>query len=386
MKVLVILCALAAFSEGLIRVGLDKKKSQKALMKEYGLLDNVIATSNYNRFTKYKGLSVQPTNEPLLNYMDAEYFGNISIGTPPQEFTVIFDTGSSNLWVPSSLCSSPACTNHSLFDGNQSSTFLSTNQNLAIQYGTGSMTGILGYDVVTITGIEVTNQEFGLSVTEPGDTFTYAPFDGILGLAYPVISSSGATPVFDNMMDQGLVSEDLFSVYLSPDGKSGSEVLFGGIDTSHYTGNINWISLSSDTYWQITVSSITINGNIAACADSCQAIVDTGTSFLTGPTDALQNFLNVLGATKDAHGYESIMCNTTGQMPTIVFNIDGNEYPLPPSAYVFEQDPTSSTCYLGIEAMDISSSELWILGDVFIREYYSIFNRGQNMIGLAKSV
>ncbi|MBN3292477.1 PEPA protein, partial [Polypterus senegalus] len=386
MKVLVILCALAAFSEGLIRVGLDKKKSQKTLMKEYGVLNDVIATNNYNRFTKYKGLSAEPINEPLRNYMDVEYFGNISIGTPPQEFTVIFDTGSSNLWVPSSLCSSPACTNHSLFDANKSSTFQSSNQNLAIQYGTGSMTGILGYDVVTITGIEVTNQEFGLSVTEPGDTFTYAPFDGILGLAYPVISSSGATPVFDNMMDQGLVSEDLFSFYLSPDGKSGSEVLFGGIDTSHYTGNINWIRLSSQTYWQITVSSITINGKPVACAKSCQAIVDTGTSFLTGPIDALQNILKLLGATKDPHGYEMITCNRAGRLPTIVFHINGNKYPLPPSAYVFEQGPTSSTCYLGIQAMDIPSSKLWILGDVFLRKYYSIFNRGRNMIGLAKSV
>lgn len=66
-----------------------------------------------------------------------------------------------------------------------------------------------------VGGIADTNQIFGLSETEPGSFLYYAPFDGILGLAYPSIASSGATPVFDNMWNQGLVSQDLFSVYLS---------------------------------------------------------------------------------------------------------------------------------------------------------------------------
>lgn len=66
-----------------------------------------------------------------------------------------------------------------------------------------------------VAAIDVLNQIFGLAETEPGDFFYYSPFDGILGLAFPSISSSGATPVFDNMMSEGLVAKDLFSVYLS---------------------------------------------------------------------------------------------------------------------------------------------------------------------------
>ena len=65
-----------------------------------------------------------------------------------------------------------------------------------------------------VGGIAVKNQIFGLSETEA----TYMQFmrtDGILGLAYPSISVAGATPLFDNMMKQGLVNEDLFSVYLN---------------------------------------------------------------------------------------------------------------------------------------------------------------------------
>lgn len=132
--------------------------------------------------------------------------------------------------------------NHNRFNPAESSTFLSTNDTLFIAYGTGSMTGILGYDIVNVwpalqpphpmgshgimpnphlspfsqvAGINVRNQIFGLAETEPGDFFYYTPFDGILGLAFPSIASSGATPVFDNMMVENLVDRHLFSVYLS---------------------------------------------------------------------------------------------------------------------------------------------------------------------------
>ncbi|KFP62570.1 Pepsin A, partial [Cariama cristata] len=181
------------------------------------------------------------------------YFGTIYIGTPGQQFTVLFDTGSSNLWVPSVYCSSPACSNHNRFNPSDSSTFVSTNDSVEITYGTGSMTGILGYDTVSVAGLDVTNQIFGLSETEPGDFFYYTPFDGILGLAFPSISSSGATPVFDNMMSEGLVAKDLFSVYLSKNEQSGSFVLFGAIDPLYSANGITWIPLSAETYWQITM-------------------------------------------------------------------------------------------------------------------------------------
>ncbi|XP_074852111.1 pepsin A-like [Carettochelys insculpta] len=313
----------------------------------------------------------------MTNYMDVEYYGTISIGTPAQDFTVIFDTGSSNLWVPSVYCSSAACSNHNKFNPDDSSTYRSANENLSIQYGTGSMTGILGYDTVQVGGIVDTNQIFGLSESEPGSTFTYAPFDGILGLAFPSISSSSATPVFDNMMNEGLVSQDLFSVYLSSDDQSGSFVMFGGIDSSYYSGDLNWIPLSAETYWEITMDSVTMNGESVACSGGCQAIIDTGTSLLAGPSTGISNILSYIGASDG-----SISCSDISSLPDIIFTINGIEFPVPASAYILDE---SGSCTAGLEGIDVSTSsgELWILGDVFIRQYYVVFDRANNEVALA---
>ncbi|KAM6321785.1 pepsin A-like [Podargus strigoides] len=376
MKLLLLLGLVALAQCAVHRVPLRKGKSLRQILKERGLLESYLQQHPYNPAAKY--FPSFASTEYLQNYLDNEYYGSISIGTPGQQFTVLFDTGSSNLWVPSVYCSSPACSNHDRFNPSESSTFTGTNDSLEITYGTGSMTGVLGYDTVTVAGLQVVNQIFGLAETEPGDFFYYCPFDGILGLAYPSISSSGATPVFDNMMSQNLVSQDLFSVYLSGDEQSGSFVLFGGIDSSYTTNGITWIPLSAETYWEITMDSVSVSGQAVACTSGCQAIVDTGTSLLAVPNSALSNILSYLGANSNGE----ISCQAINSLPDVVFYLNGNAFPVPPSAYVIQ---SNGYCTLGFEAIDVptEAGELWILGDVFIREYYVIFDRGNNRVGLS---
>uniref|UniRef100_A0A8B9DSE5 pepsin A n=1 Tax=Anser cygnoides TaxID=8845 RepID=A0A8B9DSE5_ANSCY len=369
MKLLLLLGLVALAQCHLSKIPLRRLKSLRQRLEEHGLLEHFLKQHPYNRASKYFPVFAGTTSsEPLQNYMNNEYYGTISIGTPAQEFTVIFDTGSSNLWVPSVYCSSPACKNHKRFNPSDVSIF----------YGTGSMTGILGYDTVTVSNIQVTNQIFGLAETEPGTTFYYSPFDGILGLAFPSIASSGATPVFDNMMNQDLVARDLFSVYLSKDDQSGSFVLFGGIDSAYTTKGITWIPLSAETYWQITMERVFVGEKAVACYFSCQAIVDTGTSLLAVPTTALKRIYNALGADSDGE----ISCNDVSRLPDVAFKINGKKFTVPATAYVIESD---GFCSLGFEGMDTptESGELWILGDVFIREYYVIFDRANNKVGLS---
>ncbi|NXO78512.1 PEPA protein, partial [Sitta europaea] len=374
---LLLLLALVGLAQGLqTRVPLRKMKSLRQRLQEQGLLESYLEQHPYNLAAKYfPGIAV----EPLENYMDDEYFGTISIGTPPQEFTVVFDTGSSNLWVPSVYCSSPACRNHNRFNPAESSTFLSTNDTLFIAYGTGSMTGVLGYDTVNVAGINVRNQIFGLAETEPGDFFYYTPFDGILGLAFPSIASSGATPVFDNMMMENLVDRQLFSVYLSRDSQGGSFVLFGAIDPYYTTRGISWIPLSAETYWQISMESVSISGTPVSCSLGCQAIVDTGTTLLAVPIRAFRTLMKRLGASSSGE----ISCEAIRTLPDLIFHINGREFPVPPRAYVLR---SNGYCTLGLQGMDVPTEEgeLWILGDVFIREYYVIFDRANNKVGLSR--
>ncbi|XP_005989294.1 pepsin A-like [Latimeria chalumnae] len=382
MKWLLVLMSMVALSECIAKVPLIKEKPLRAILAEKGLLQE--ALKYYNPAAKYLPYTDNlAANEPLVNYMDLEYFGVISIGTPPQSFKVIFDTGSSNLWVSSVYCSSAPCKNHPVFNPQKSSTFQNAHQSVSIQYGTGSMNGILGYDTVQVASIVDRHQIFGLSESEPGTFFTYAKFEGILGLAYPSISSSGATPVFDNMMKNGLVSEDVFSFYLSPHEQSGSVVTFGGIDPSYYTGGISWIPVSQQTYWQITMDSVTINGQVVACNGGCQAIVDTGTSLLAGPYNDISNIQRSIGATSDNYGTYNVNCNNLNNMPDVVFTINGVQFTLPPSAYILQ---SQYFCSSGFSGMAANGGPAWILGDVFIRQYYAIFDRGNNRVGLAKAV
>nr|XP_060627529.1 embryonic pepsinogen-like [Anolis sagrei ordinatus] len=382
MKYLAILFAIVALSESITRIPLQRGKKGRDTLKEKNLLESFLEEHPYDIGTKYQPISnaAQVAGEPLLNFLDTEYYGTVYIGTPPQEFTVVFDTGSSNLWVPSTYCSDAPCQNHPRFDPSQSSTFQNTQQTMSIEYGTGSMDGILGYDTVTVSDITVTNQEFALSSSEPGAFFTYVKFDGILGLGYPAIAVSDVTPVFNNMVDEGLVQENLFSVYLGGGG-TGSMITFGGIDESYYTGSINWIPVTQQGYWQIGLDSILVNGQAIACSGGCQAIVDTGTSLLAGSPSDISNLQNAIGATPGQYGQYDINCGNLGNMPDVVFVINGIQFPLTPAAYTLEQ--SQGECHSGFQ---VTSGDLWILGDVFIRQYYSIFDRANNQVGLAKAV
>uniref|UniRef100_A0A4W4HN64 pepsin A n=1 Tax=Electrophorus electricus TaxID=8005 RepID=A0A4W4HN64_ELEEL len=389
MKWAVVLCAVLTL--GQCAVPLIKGKSAREALEEKGMWEHYKASYPYNPMAKFSQ-SYAVGYESMTNDADLSYYGVISIGTPPQSFQVIFDTGSSNLWVPSIYCSSAACNNHDKFNPQKSSTFKATNKPLSIYYGTGSMTGVLGYDTVGVGGIQVAHQIFGLSTTE-APFMAYMRADGILGLAYPQLSSSNAQPVFDNMVQQGLV-QDFFSVYLSGNSHTGSEIIFGGYNPNHYTGSLVWIPLSSETYWQITMDSVTINGQVVACSGGCQAIVDTGTSLIAGPNSDIASINSWVGATVK-NGAAVVNCNSISSMPDVTFNIHGSSFSLPASAYVRQ---VSAASFLSWNSHDHSGyygcstgfsnggSSLWILGDVFIRKYYTVFNRGTNSVGLAKAV
>ncbi|XP_012518830.1 PREDICTED: chymosin-like [Propithecus coquereli] len=381
MRCPVVLFAVLALSQGseIARIPLHKGKSLRRALEERGLLGDFLREHQYAIRRKYSSFG-EVASESLTSYLDSEYFGKVSIGTPPQEFTVVFDTGSSDLWVPSIYCTSNACQNHHRFDPSKSRTFQMLSKSLSIRDGLGSMQGFLGYDTVTVSTIVDTHQTVGLRTQEPGFIFTYSEFDGILGLAYPSLASDYFMPVFDTMMNRYLVAHDLFSVYISRNDQ-GSTLTLGAINPFYYAGSLHWVPVTRQAYWQFTVNSVTIHGVTVACDNSCQAILDTGTSLLVGPSSDILNIQKAIGATEGQYGLFDIDCASLSSMPTVVFEIHHKEFPLPPTAYT-SQDQGS--CSSGFQGDD--HSQQWILGDVFIREYYSVFDRANNRVGLAKAV
>ncbi|OWK17341.1 hypothetical protein Celaphus_00013425, partial [Cervus elaphus hippelaphus] len=222
------------------------------------------------------------------------YMGNITIGTPPQEFQVVFDTASSDLWVPSVFCTSPTCVSHVMFRHLESSTFRPIRKTFSIEYGSGRMKGVVAHDTVRIGDLVSTDQQFGLSVAEYG--FEGIPFDGVLGLNYPNLSFTGGIPIFDNLKNHGAISEPVFAFYLS---------------------------------------NISLKRQVIACSGGCEALVDTGTSLIHGPRRLVNNILRFLGATPRGSKHY-VSCFVVHKLSSIIFTINGINYPLPAQAYTIK--------------------------------------------------
>nr|XP_014099872.1 lysosomal aspartic protease-like [Bactrocera oleae] len=314
--------------------------------------------------------------EQLNNYLNMEYYGNITIGTPPQEFLVLFDTGSSNLWVPSSSCSTSnvACQNHNKYNSSASSTYVANGESFSIQYGSGSLSGFLSQDTVSVAGLTIRNQVFAEAMQEPGNIFVNTGYDGLMGMAFQQMSSGNVVPPFYNMWSQGLISQNLFSFYLARAGTSsqGGEMILGGSDSSLYQGSLTYVPISEQGYWQFAMDGGSIGG-LVLCDGGCQAIADTGTSLIVVPYIDYEVYMSIV----DADGDDYIECSTVSSLPDLQFVIGGTTFAVPASQYVIESE---GQCSPAISYMD---TDVWILGDIFIGMYYTEFDMGNNRIGFA---
>ncbi|KAJ1121256.1 hypothetical protein NDU88_009371 [Pleurodeles waltl] len=117
-----------------------------------------------------------------------------------------------------------------------------------------------------------------------------------------------------------------------------------------------------------------MNGNVIACNGGCQAIVDTGTSLIAGLSPGISNIQSAIGASQNSYGEYVVNCNSISSLPDIIFTINGVQYPVPATAYI-----NQNSCSSNFQ----DTTGVWILGDVFIREYYVVFDRAANYIGLA---
>jgi len=194
------------------------------------------------------------------------------------------------------------------------------------------------------------------------------------------------------MMTQGLVDQPLFTFWLSQTAGAnpGGEITFGGINSARYTGSINYVPLTAETYWEFAMDDFVVNGTSEGwCTSGCKAIADTGTSVITGPASQMDQLNKDLGAFVLLG--EGIFPNcdilTTG--PNVEIVLGGNSYVLTPHDYVLQETSDGETeCISGFMGLDIPppAGPLYILGDVFISKYMTVFDYGNERVGFATAV
>jgi len=321
---------------------------------------------------------------PVSNFLNAQYFSEISLGTPPQTFKVVLDTGSSNLWVPSSECNSIACYLHTKYDSSASSTYKKNGTSFEIRYGSGELSGFVSNDVFQIGDLKVKHQDFAEATSEPGLAFAFGRFDGIMGLGYDTISVNKIVPPFYNMLDQGLMDEPVFAFYLGDtNAQQESEATFGGIDKSHYTGKLINIPLRRKAYWEVDLDAITF-GDETAEMDNTGVILDTGTSLIALPSTIAELLNKEIGAKKGFNGQYSVECDKRDSLPDLTFTLSGYNFTIGAYDYVLEVQGSCISAFMGMDFPE-PVGPLAILGDAFLRRWYSVYDLGKGAVGLAKA-
>lgn len=205
------------------------------------------------------GLSTRQA-EALTDESNDEYWaGTISIGSNKQPFYIDFDTGSSDLWVPSVNCTSTTCKTKHKYNAAPSTTSVRKSGQFSIAYGDGStVSGPVYTDTVSVAGVSVSGQYFS-PVTQLSSSFGNEKRDGILGLAYPSLSQFRQNPYFVNAKAQGSVKAGVFAFKLA---KSGSELYLGGTNSKLYSGSIEYHSVTGSAFWQIGGGSALVGSKV----------------------------------------------------------------------------------------------------------------------------
>jgi len=320
---------------------------------------------------------------PISDYQNAQFYGPVKIGG--QEFQVIYDTGSANLWVPGQQCSFFKCWLHNKYDETKSSTYEKDGRPFKVMYGSGPAEGILSKDTVTVGSVDVKGQIFAeISTVTFGPlniAFAMGKFDGILGLGWKNISVDGIPTPFENMITQKSLDEPIFSFYLQDDASTQGELLFGGVDKSHYTGDFVNVPLISESYWEVSLDAMKY-GTSPVISEQQKAIIDSGTSLLAGPSDAVTSLAKTVGATSVMGKEYTIDCSKKSSLSNLDITLGGKSFSLSPEDYILE---VSGQCLFAFIGLDVPAPRgpLWIMGDVFMRKYYSVFDYGNKQMRFA---
>mmetsp|Transcript_13215 Transcript_13215/g.24737 ORF Transcript_13215/g.24737 Transcript_13215/m.24737 type:complete len:349 (+) Transcript_13215:363-1409(+) len=316
----------------------------------------------------------------LTNYYNSQYYGNFSLGSPPQNFTVVFATSSSGSWISSTDCTSPFCLLHENFNYTASSS--------VVLYPTENYDDLI-FDRDIVGYLATDNARIGCSPLLKGFTFLLsdvvenypvnsALYDGVIGLAASE-NYDGNFPTFIEFLYlQGLISQRTFSIYYSVSGNFQSMLIIGGYDSTLYSGNITSISNEGKgSVWQLNVTSITVAGfNVPMSTNT--AVIDSSQTGLVFPS-SMQAFLQKYTAVNNN-------CSNKLILPALVFTINGTAFTIGHDDYVIQvESEGSKSCSTTIYSNIGVDSSTIVLGDSFLKAYYSYYDLEAGLMSFAKA-
>jgi hypothetical protein len=332
-----------------------------------------------------------PATVVINDYQDAQYYGSIQMGTPAQDMRVIYDSGSSNLWV--SNIKPGLFSKHQYYDHSKSSTYVANGTTFNIQYGSGPVSGVYSQESVSIGGVEVPEYTFAEvdNVKGLGPAYSVGHFDGICGMGWDDISVDGVETPLRALVNSGKLDEPVFAFFLGSGGADG-ELTIGGVNSAHYTGDFHYVPVvemipGKTGYWEIVLDDVQVNG--ASISSAKRGVVDSGTSLMVVPTNEIKAIADAVGAKRLSiippfNKEYTIDCSADA--PSIDFQIDGKTYSLSKEDYSLDQG--SGQCLFAFMGQDIPApvGPLIIMGDVFMRAHYCKFDVGQKRVGFAQIV
>ncbi|KAG1723783.1 acid protease [Suillus paluster] len=329
---------------------------------------------------------------PLTNYNADLWYGSIEVGTPPETYTVVFDTGSSDLcefsreFLPSDRCGF-TCNGHKSYDPDSSSSAKDTGEPFLLTYGSGQTAGEEYFDVVSVGDYKVNNQSVGAAYlySPQFSEYDYPP-DGLSGLAFREISEFEGSPLFETLSESGQLPESVMGFKLSTT-SGDSELLIGGTNPSLYRSDtLTYIPVTTQGYWEVELGSISRLGQEVDGSNDIPAIIDTGTTLVITSDSVAQsyyaNISNATAHTEDGYTYWTIPCNMmNSSVPTFTFG--GHSFTVSPQTFNLGPEDTNSTdCMAGIASS--SEMDFTIVGDVFLQNVYAVFDYANTRVGFAE--
>jgi hypothetical protein len=341
------------------------------------------------------------------------YFGNIKLGTPAQDFTVVFDTGSGHLVLPQESCPSPACVKNRRYNPAKSTSAVlieydgvpinptaTERDRVVVSYGTGKITGEFVKDIVCVG--DVTSNCMTLRVvlaTEmTDDPFVHFQFDGVMGLSLDSLRLGPEFSFFGEMIKQNPSMQSQFSVFLARHDEEESFISFGGYDKNRAIADMVWAPVAKPElgYWQVTITEIRIGTTVLEeCADgTCRAILDTGTSLLGVPRVASRNMHRLLArvAPTNEGDAEKIDCRQVPGHPiefvigdvTVSLPVEDYSRPAPINMTSPETNTSSLVCRSLLLPLDMAppiGPKVFIWGEPMLRRYLTVYDLAEKRVG-----